>query len=291
MSQSASANADAAAAFSVPESMNDADLQSFIALTHDWTGIQLDEQKRAMLYTRLTRRLREHRLSSFADYIDLLRNDRGEEREIFINTVTTNLTYFFREEHHFEFLRSEVLPALERRGMRSPVRIWSAGCSSGEEPYSIAMTLSEAGFNDAQGYRLLCTDLNTDMVYRTMQGEFRADSVRGLNETRQQTHFVQGQPGYIQANDQLRSSMICKQLNLFGDWPIRSGVDVIFCRNVLIYFNGTQQTQIVRGFARLQEEGAHLFLGHSEAVRDVSDFYKRVGNTVFRRTATPVSGR
>ena len=134
-----------------------------------------------MLYTRLTRRLRALRLSRFSDYIALLRSDVGGEREVFINTVTTNLTYFFREEHHFDYLQAKVLPVLQQKDSLTPLRIWSAGCSSGEEPYSIAIALSESDVPRSRTYRLLCTDLNTEMVSQAMNGLYRQEGARGLS--------------------------------------------------------------------------------------------------------------
>jgi len=216
----------------LPETLPLEALQAFIQIASSLTGIQLDESKRSMLYTRLSRRLRALGLSSFEQYLELLRSGDGVEIEAFTNTVTTNLTYFFREPHHFEFLRATVLPKLFVTKRARPARIWSAGCSSGEEPYSIAMTIAESGLANPQDYRLLCTDLNSDMVRQTASGVYPIDALRGLDDARLTKWFTEDQFGRVQAKPLLRESMLCRQHNIFLAWPIRAGVDVIFCRNL-----------------------------------------------------------
>ena len=276
------ADSEAAAESITIDQLSGAVFARVVELAHRLTGIQLDEQKRSMLFTRLTRRLRAQRLSSFDAYVRLLESGDSDEQQAFINAVTTNLTYFFREEHHFDYLRDTGAPELLSSGRR-PLRLWSAGCSSGEEPYSLAMSLIEAGLRPEQDFRVLCTDLNTEMVEATQRGVYRSASVRGLSDARLKTFFKHNASGMIRARGDLRQSLICRQLNLFGKWPVRSGVDIVFCRNVLIYFSQSQQLGILRGFARLQNPGALLFLGHSESIREVEEFYERVGHTIFRR--------
>lgn len=265
------------------------ELTAFIDLANRLTGIQLDVSKEKLLYTRLIRRLRALKMPSFRVYLELLNS--GDEREVeeFINAVTTNLTYFFREPHHFEFLKKAAIPDLLSSSRRSgPIRLWSAACSSGEEAYSMAIILAESGLTGGSDYRLLCTDLNTEMVDLTRQGLFKTHDARGLDSGRKSNYFTERQPGYIEAKSELTSSLICKPLNLFSKWPIHFGVDVIFCRNVLIYFNTDQHKELIFKFARIQAPGAYLFLGHSESVRGAEDYYVRVGNTVFQRTKVKV---
>ncbi|MFK8017199.1 MAG: protein-glutamate O-methyltransferase CheR [Gammaproteobacteria bacterium] len=268
----------------LPSSLSDQELKAFQRLVIKATGIQLDESKRSMVYTRFLRRLRALNLHTFGQYIELLESGNEAELRHFINTITTNLTYFFREPHHFEFLRATVVPDMfGPSAQKKTVRIWSAGCSSGEEPYSIASSLAEEGFTGGADYRLLCTDIDTDMVRRTKTGEFRGRDVRGLSEALKSRWFEQRNGDILAAKDALKKGLMCRDLNLFAPWPIRPGVDIIFCRNVLIYFDRKHQEQIVRGFADVQSRGAYLFLGHSESLRDFDDVYERVGNTIYKR--------
>lgn len=271
----------------VPEKFEEHQLAEFLELGHKLTGIQLDESKRSMFYARLTRRLRALRLTTFDEYLALLRSGNPEEIEAFTNVVTTNLTYFFREPHHFEYLRDNVVPALIPPGkIAEPIRVWSAGCSSGEEPYSIVMAMLENPSCKPGSFRVLCTDLNTEMIQDTKNGEYREDSVRGLSSERSNMWFGTPANGKIIAKQELRETLICKKLNIFDSWPIRAGVHIIFCRNLLIYFSPEQQIKIVTGFAKLQRAGGYLFLGHSEAVKNIDKYYKRIGNTIFQRSST-----
>jgi len=269
-----------------PQRLDDRPLRGFIALLDSMSGIKLSETKRSMLYTRLLRRLRARGVPTFEEYLTLLRAGDKAELEAFVNVMTTNLTYFYREPHHFDFLEKDVVPKLfSNRPDRAPVRIWSSACSSGEEPYSIAMALTSAGVSNSKAYRLLCTDLNTEMVQKTKAGVYRSEAMRGLSESQLKRWFTQVDGGRHLIKPALQESLICKKLNLFDRWPIAGLVDIIFCRNVLIYFAPSEQEALVERFARIQDDGAFLFLGHSEAVRGIDKFYERVGNTIFRRLA------
>lgn len=261
--------------------------QTFAALAElarQHTGIHLEPSKRMMLTSRLLRRLRALGLESFEAYLSHLETSSDDERQAFANAVSTNLTYFFREPHHFDQLGSLIearqTPA-QRRGQK--LRLWCTASSSGEEPYSIAIALAEAGLQGEQDYRLLCTDLNSEMVALTQAGEFNGQTLRGLSPERQQRWFERTGPDQVSAGRPLRAGMICRSLNLFHSWPIRAGVDVVFCRNTLIYFQPEQQLSLIRRFAELQPPGAFLFLGHSESIPDIVRWYERAGNTVFRR--------
>ncbi|MEM6708455.1 MAG: CheR family methyltransferase [Pseudomonadota bacterium] len=261
----------------------DSEFDELSDLTAELTGIQLDKSKKTMLFARISRRMRALNLTTCAQYVAELRNPASAERPLFINSVTTNLTYFFREDFHFDLLAKTAWPDVrERKAANDVVRLWSAGCSSGEEPFTLAITLAELGLAGDDDYRLLATDLDSDMVARTTAGEFNADNVRGLSDDRRRRWFME-RDGMLIAADQLRQGMIVKQLNLFRSWPIKNGVDVIFCRNVMIYFNKDDQTRLIQKFARVQEPGAYLFLGHSESIRGQEDAYKRVANTVYQR--------
>jgi len=255
---------------------------AFRDLTLEATGIQLAESKQAMLVTRLSKRLNALGMSSFHDYLDLVKQPNEPERRAFIDVVTTNLTYFFREPHHFSVLQ-ELLRKRAQQPSALPVRIWSAGCSSGQEPYSLAISVMESGILKNNQVRILCTDIHSEMYRLTARGSFDESGMRGLSDERRKLWFTQAVDGRWVADEALRSLLICKQLNLFDSWPINPGVDFIFCRNTLIYFDEQSMQMILRGFASRQNAGAHLFIGHSERIDGVSDLYCRVDNTVFKR--------
>lgn len=263
---------------------SDRHFQAFQKLTLESTGIHLGENKRAMLVTRLSRRLRALKLTSYDAYLQILSDRNHSEHLEFIDTVTTNLTYFFREPHHFEILRERALPELlDQRTVQNPVRIWSAGCSAGQEPYSLAITLSELERPTPPPARILCTDIHTKLVAQTQAGIYKDNELRGLDPQHIERFFTHTRDGHWQASRELREHLLCKRLNLFEHWPLRSKVDVIMCRNVLIYFEDPLQQKIIEGFASVQKPGAWLFLGHSETMRHCTHLYQRVENTVFRR--------
>lgn len=274
----------AEAVCTIPSGLNERDYAAFQRIAKSAAGIELAASKRSMIYTRFIRRLRELGISSFSDYIDLVERPGSREFECFVNTVTTNLTYFFREPHHFEYLKETVIPEVyQDRLHAAPVRIWSAGCSNGAEPYSIALTFAEAGKLGESDYRLLCTDIDSNMVAHTATGIFSEPDTRGLNANQKKNWFDPVGNGKISAKSALKKGMICKQHNLFKYWPIKPRVDIIFCRNVLIYFNKPDQKKIIRSFGSVQSSGQYLFLGHSESLHGFDDIYRRVANTVYRR--------
>ena len=265
-------------------SMSDRVFEAFQRITLEQTGIELATSKRAMIVNRFSRRLNALNLTSFEDYLQLVSEPGSAEAAEFIDTVTTNLTYFFRESHHFDVLGKVVLPTLaQSKHSHQPIRIWSAGCSSGQEPYSLAITARETEAVKNRNIRILCTDIHSKLVRATQRGSYRSEYLRGLSDERKARWFKQANDGRWQADEDLRSLLICKKLNLFGPWPIKHGVDVIMCRNVLIYFNPSYQHKLLTGFSRMQDAGAYLFLGHSETLEGFKDIYKRVDNTVYER--------
>jgi len=267
------------------------DFNALRALVHQVTGISLAESKRNLVYGRLSRRLRALRLDSFAQYRQLLESDpNGTEMVEFCNAITTNLTSFFRESHHFEYLRQHPLaPLVNGRGQR--LRIWSAGCSTGEEPYSIAMTVCEAlGDTPRADLKVLATDLDSDVLARARGAGYSADQVKGLSNARL-TRFFDAQddgaaPHYV-VKHAVSRLITFKQLNLMHDLPMRGPLDVIFCRNVVIYFDKETQRRLFQRFARLQRPGDLLFIGHSESMFKVSDAYTLIGRTIYKRNEAP----
>ncbi len=253
----------------------------------DRTGIVLSEAKHDMVYSRLARRLRQLKLTEFSQYLSLIKS--GDENEIleFTNAITTNLTSFFREKHHFEYLRNKVLPELKRTKTDRRIRVWSAGCSSGEEPYSIAMTIRDV-FPRLDGWdiKILATDLDTNMVQRASDGIYTEERVAGLDKAHSKKWVSRGKgehEGQIRMSKELRDMITFKQLNLMDDWPIRGPFDFMFCRNVVIYFNKETQRELFDRYANLVDEQGHLFIGHSESLHKVCQRFDLIGQTIYQK--------
>jgi chemotaxis protein methyltransferase CheR len=270
--------------------LTDAQFHRIRALVREHTGISLSDAKRQLVYGRLSRRLRALKLSSFGEYLELLERGVAAELEEFTNAITTNLTSFFREPHHFEYLGSDVLPQIVARdsGVRRG-RIWCCAASTGEEPYSIAMVLREAkdllmGFD----MKVLATDLDSAVLATATAGVYGIDRLQSMNSARVSRFFQKGSganAGKFRVQDELRNLITFKQLNLMHAWPVRGPFDAIFCRNVIIYFDKDTQRVLFERMAALQRPGDLLFLGHSESLYRVSDKYELVGKTVYRRNA------
>ena len=251
------------------------------------TGIVLSDAKHDMVYSRLVRRLRQLRLTDFSDYLEIIKS--GDEIEIleFTNAITTNLTSFFREKHHFEFLRSKVLPHLKLTKKDRRIRIWSAGCSSGEEPYSIAMTIRDV-FPSLSGWdiKILATDLDTNMVQHASDGVYTEERVAGLDKKHSKKWVLRGRgdrSGDIRMSQELRDMITFKQLNLMDEWPITGPFDFMFCRNVVIYFNKETQRDLFNRYANLVDDNGYLFIGHSESLHKVSDRFSLLGQTIYQK--------
>jgi chemotaxis protein methyltransferase CheR len=268
--------------------LTDAEFNRIRELVREHTGIALSEAKRQLVYGRLVRRLRALELRGFGDYIELLEQAQPVELEEFTNAVTTNLTSFFRESHHFDHLASQVLPAIaQRQAATGRLRIWSCACSTGEEPDSISMVLREqqallAGI-DA---RILATDLDSQVLATAASGVYAAERVQAVSKARVSKYFRQGsgsQQGKVKVDAALREMVTFKQLNLMQEWPMRGPFDVIFCRNVVIYFDKATQRTLFERMAALQRPGDILYLGHSESLYRVSEKYELVGRTIYRR--------
>ena len=267
---------------------SDADFDALRKLVKDITGINLTDQKRELVYGRLARRLRVLQLRTFAEYRDLLSEDGGEEIRELCNAITTNLTSFFRENHHFEYLRDHVLGPLQaNRSASRRVRIWSSACSTGEEPYSLAMTVLEA-FPDLRSWdvKILATDLDSDVLGKAQRGIYGADRMRNMSPQRLQTFFTEqrGREGpCYEVTPELKELITFKQLNLMHSLPMKGPMDAIFCRNVVIYFDKDTQRELFARIAQLQRPGDLLFLGHSESLFKVSESYTPIGKTMYRR--------
>ena len=255
-------------------------------LIMDHTGIVLADHKVDMVYGRLTRRLRELNLESFDSYLSTLEHDE-QELVHFVNALTTNLTAFFREPHHFEFLASKLLPKILKNKASKRLRIWSAGCSSGEEPYTIAMTVrSIIPANSGWDVKILATDLDTNMVEKGSKGIYTEERVTGLSSQNMKKWVKKGKgdtAGMVKMDARLREMITFKQLNLMHQWPMKGPFDLIFCRNVVIYFNKETQAVLFDRYADMLVDDGHLFIGHSESMYKICDRFKLLGQTIYKR--------
>lgn len=267
---------------------SDKDFQRVKKLVLEHTGIFLSDIKHDMMYSRLAKRLRKLHLESFSDYIDLI--ESGDETELgsFTNSVTTNLTSFFREQHHFDYLKTTLIPTLMKLNADTrKIRIWSAGCSTGEEPYSLAITLKETiPENAGWDVKILATDLDTNVLETGSNGVYSMDRVNGLSSSVLKRWFNKGKgekAGLVRVSSELRDIIIFKQLNLMGQWPVKAGVDVIFCRNVVIYFDKATQRVLFDRYAETLRGDGYLVIGHSESLHKVTDRFKPLGKTIYQR--------
>ena len=267
---------------------SDADFQRIRRMVQQHTGIALSDSKRQLVYGRLSRRLRALRLGAFDTYLARVEGGDADELQHFRNAITTNLTSFFRESHHFDFLANQVLPHLESQNRASRrIRIWSAGCSSGEEPYSIAMVLLESAQHLLGNWdvRILATDIDTNVLEHARRGIYGSDRLERMEPARRLRWFERMPDAeHFKISDAVKAPITFNELNLISDWPMKGPFDVIFCRNVVIYFDRNTQRNIVSRMEGLQRPGDHLILGHSESLLDISTRYRLVGNTIHRRT-------
>lgn len=255
------------------------DFEKIRQMIYDHAGIALTPQKHDMVYSRVARRLRANRLQSFAEYLVLLENDNGNEWEEFVNSLTTNLTSFFREAHHFP-----VLADLARKHPKG-MTVWCSASSTGEEPYSIAMTLAEAYDTLTPPVRILASDLDTQVLAKAAAGVYPLDRVEKLAPAQLKRFFQKGtgsKEGYARVRQELRDLITFRQINLLEDgWPVRGPLDVIFCRNVMIYFDKATQRKILQRFAPLMAPHGLLFAGHSESFNNSADLFRLRGKTIY----------
>ncbi len=267
----------------------DIDFNHIRDLVVEKTGIVLTDNKKELVYSRMSRRLRDLGLSTFSEYRSFIATGNEVEMEQFTNAITTNLTSFFREKHHFDFLKNEFMPQfLGGKSRGNSLRVWSAGCSTGEEVYSIAMTLKES-IPDAQrlDIKLLATDLDSDVLSTAKNGVYKLERVTNLPKEQLRRWFMLGegsQGGNVKVSKELRALITFRQLNLMEPWPMTRKFDLIFCRNVLIYFDKNMQKRLVNRFSdNLKDEG-RLVVGHSENLSKVSERLTLLGKTIYMRS-------
>ena len=260
--------------------------QQVRALVYRESGIDLANHKRVMFASRLQKRLRDLGVTSFEDYYHLVTGaSRDGELTVMLDCVSTNKTEFFREAHHFAFLRDQVLPNLARIKV---VRIWSAACSSGEEPYSIAMTLADSIESPSTwDCRILASDISTRVLATAAAGMYPLAQVRPLGHDLVRRHFLRGtskHSGIVKVKPYLADMIVFKRINLMEDrYPIKGLLDVIFCRNVMIYFDRSTQTQLVMRLAQCLKPGGYLFIGHAESLSRDAEELQYVAPTIYRR--------
>lgn len=274
-----------------PVLMSDADFDAFSRMIHAKTGIVINEAKRSMLVSRLSRRLRDLGLRDFGSYRDLLDSpDGAAEQRAFISAITTNVTSFFREPGHFEALAGMVPEFDARVATGERIRLWSAGCSSGEEPYSIAMTLKESWpALDHADVRILATDIDPVMVAAARRGVYSGQQVGDDPPPLVRQNMSPHKDGFV-INAALKDNLRFEELNLLGQWPFTGTFDVIFCRNVVIYFDAPTRMGLWRRFAERLRPGGTLFVGHSERVdADLETLLEPAGVTQYRRTSYPMT--
>jgi chemotaxis protein methyltransferase CheR len=271
----------------------DRDFRTLVGLAHSYAGISLSEGKRNLVYGRLTKRLRALGLSSFREYSQLLRTPEGEpEIEQFINSISTNLTRFFREPHHFEHLRSHVAVPLAQRiktSGKQRLRIWSAGCSTGEEPYTIAFILArevpDLGCHDV---RILATDIDTAVLSQAAAGQYPTTAMADVPASYRE--FIRRaitpvDRTSVSINPDLRNLIRFRRLNLMETWPFKGKFDAIFCRNVMIYFDSPTKAKLIDRFVDHIVPGGFLYIGHSESLLGSHPRLELLGRTIYRRIA------
>jgi len=262
------------------------EFEQFRALIYRESGISLNDNKQVLLVSRLSKRLRTLQLDSFQAYYDLIAGQKdGDEFTMLLDLVSTNKTDFFREPKHFDFLREQILPEL---GAIRSIRAWSAASSSGEEPYTIAMTLYDAVSDpDRWDFKILASDISTRVLARAASGVYEEDSVRALSKRIVERHFLKGvgdQAGMVKVKPHLTQMVRFRRINLMDEsYPISAPLDLIFCRNVMIYFDRPTQAQLATKFYRYLKPGGFLFIGHSESLQRLDQPLTPVAPTIYRK--------
>jgi chemotaxis protein methyltransferase CheR len=260
------------------------DFERVRKLIYQHAGISLSPVKQDMVYSRLARRLRATGAASFAQYLDDLERNGGDEWERFVNSLTTNLTSFFREPHHFPIFAEQ----LQRLGTSRPIRIWCSAASTGEEPYSIAITVAETFGSNCSHVSIFASDLDTNVLATAQKGVYPIERVEKMTTERLRRFFLRGtgsQEGYVAVRPELKKMIEFQRVNLLEpNWPIRGPLDVIFCRNVMIYFDKPTQYKILSRFAPMMQGNGLMFAGHSESFLHAADLFKSLGKTVYAPT-------
>ncbi|AOW75766.1 chemotaxis protein CheR [Colwellia sp. PAMC 20917] len=257
---------------------------------YDTAGIVLNASKKEMVYRRLTRIIRERKLPSFTAYCNLLKADTEKEQDYFINAITTNLTSFFREQHHFDYMTQDELPKLlgNRLSHDKRLRIWSSASSTGEEPYSIAITVLEAIKSQLSQWdvKILATDIDSNVLAVAKEGTYDERRIEDVPRKFKEKYFTKGigiNESKVKVGKQLQALITFKKLNLLHEWPMKGPFDIIFCRNVIIYFDKKTQQELFARYYEMLAPGGLLILGHSENLGQYQQHFESVGRTIFRK--------
>jgi chemotaxis protein methyltransferase CheR len=267
--------------------LGDIDFEKIRKLVHNLSGIDLHEGKKELVKSRLGKRLRQGNFESFADYYRYVTTQEGSEELIsMIDSISTNLTSFFREESHFQKLR-QIMPSMIKAGGSVPkFRIWCAGCSTGEEAYSIAMVIRESVGEGPIDLRIWSTDISTKVLKTAAAGIYPAERVKKIPAEMLRKYFAVGQgtwTGYYRTKRSIRDCIEFARFNLMDPPPPGDSFDVIFCRNVMIYFNKSTQADLVGRFHRRLKTGGYLFIGHSESLTGLAHHFKYIEPSVYRK--------
>lgn len=264
---------------------SEADFERVRKLIYQHAGISLSPVKKDMVYSRLARRLRALNKASFTEYLDALEKNGGDEWERFVNSLTTNLTSFFREPHHFPIFAEH----MRKLGSRRPIRVWCSAASTGEEPYSIAMTVAETFGLEAGHVSIVASDLDTNVLATAEKGVYPIERVEKLPPERLRKFFLRGtgsQEGFVAVRPELKRMIEFRRINLLdASYPVKGPLDIIFCRNVMIYFDKPTQYKILSRFAPLMQPDGLMFAGHSESFLHAADLFKSLGKTVYALSA------
>jgi chemotaxis protein methyltransferase CheR len=265
--------------------LNEKDFNLFREVIYRESGINLSPMKKALVQSRLMRRMRELQIRDFNEYYEYLNENYDDERIHLINCITTNKTDFFREAGHFDYMKNEVLPKYVKENKKS-IRIWSAGCSTGEEPYTIAISLLEF-YKDKTlpDIKILATDIDTKVLETAMEGTYKEETVKVVDREvlrRYALKGVGGNEGYYRMKDSVKKMIYFKRLNLLADtFPLKNKFDIIFCRNVVIYFDRNSQVKLFKQFYNYLNNDGYLFIGHSETLTSVSNLFQFRGRSVY----------
>lgn len=269
--------------------LTDEEFNFICQFVYQVAGIVLNDSKREMVYRRLTRIIRERKISSFSEYCHVLKNNIEQEKNFFINAITTNLTSFFREEHHFDYLLQTEFPRLLQANKKSKrIRIWSSASSTGEEPYSIAISVIEGlkTYLSSWDIKILATDIDSDVLAKGKSGVYEERRIEDIPEKYKKAYFNKGtgkNANKVKVDDKLQDLITFKQLNLLHEWPMKGKFDIIFCRNVIIYFDKKTQLDLFERYFELLSPGGLLILGHSENLGSYQQYFENVGRTIFRK--------
>ena len=264
--------------------MTDRNFEAIKNIAYENTGIKLGDHKKNMVYGRLARRLRKLKISNFNEYCQLISRNDSTEMVDFINSITTNLTSFFRENHHFEFLHTTAFPALLRKNNASKrIRIWSAGCSTGEEPYSIAMAVKSFLPFKNWDVKVLATDLDSDVVSKARKGIYSIERIESIDEKYKKFFLFDQVNEKVKVKDDVGRFITFNKLNLLNEWPMKGEFDIIFCRNVVIYFDLETQKILFDRYYNILKKKSYLFIGHSESLHNVTSKFGTLGRTIYER--------